>query len=168
MTTVVKATSIILDSPRDWVQWHAIVKNAAKSKGVFEYIDVDATTPPPQPIKPIDPKITDVKPDATVFSALSPEQKEDYKFLANQYRTRLDSYKTEKKELGDIYTLIQDTIALHYKPYIIDESTPYKVLKALKKRIAPTERAQRLKLARDYHALKKNSRGQSVEKWLSL
>jgi hypothetical protein len=46
--------------------------------------------------------------------------------------------------------------------------TPYEMLKALKKRLAPTDRAKRLELARTYQALRKAPKAQSLDSWLLL
>jgi hypothetical protein len=168
MTSVIRAAVTILDDSRDWVQWYSIIKNTAKIRGVFDYLDVEKETLPPQPTEPVSPTIKDVLGTANTYKDLSPEQKEEYKFLVQVYRTDLDTYKVRKKDLSDVYDLIISTVASQYRPHIIDQATPWGVLTALKKQVAPSLRTQKLALAREYNALKRNSKGQSVDKWLSL
>jgi hypothetical protein len=73
----------------------------------------------------------------------------------------MDSYKARKKDLSDVYDLIVSTVASQYRPHIIDQATPWGVLTALKKQVAPSLRTQKLALAREYNALKRNSKGQN-------
>jgi hypothetical protein len=40
-----------------------------------------------------------------------------------------------------MYEFIINTVALHYRPQILEEATPWGVLRALKKQVAPTGRA---------------------------
>jgi hypothetical protein len=167
MANPVEATSAILDCAMDWAPRYAIIKDTAIPTGVFEYIDIDSETPPARPCKPVYPKFIDVKADATAFSALTRKEREDYKFLVSLHRTQLGNYKDMKRDLGDIHKLIQATVALQYKPYVSNTSTPYRSLMTLKHRVADTGKAQRLELSREYQALKNRSKGQSVEKWFS-
>jgi hypothetical protein len=168
MTSAIKAATTILDDSRDWVQWYSIIKNTAKIRGVFDYVDVEKKTLPLQPTEPVCPTIQSVKETATSYGGLTADQKEEYRFLVQLYRTEMDQYKSKKKDLSDLYDLILSTVASQYRPHIIDKATPWGVLTALKKQVAPSLRTQKLALAREWHALKRNSKGQTVDKWLSL
>ncbi len=46
--------------------------------------------------------------------------------------------------------------------------TPWAILKALEQRLAPTERARRLELSREYRALQKVPKSQSLDKYFQL
>ena len=78
----------------------------------------------------------------------------------------VETYERQQKAQLDILNFIQNTVARNLRPYIQGLNTPYAILKALEKRLAPTDLMPRIRLLRELQAVKKALRGQSLEKWL--
>jgi hypothetical protein len=166
MATTVK-TPIILEASKDWIRWYEAVRRSADAKEVLDFVDIDADTQPVQPQRPVEPEYTDVKPGAAAWIALSADEKEQYRFLTQKYRMKLDLYKEQKKALNELQDFIHNTVAAHLAPLMDGLSTVYDILQALKKRLALTDRTRRLQLAQEYNALKTApSKAQSTERWL--
>lgn len=168
MTTTQKPIPLLLEGPKDWEEWYEVVRSSAQSRGFFELVDISAATQPPQPTRPAEPSYQDINPVAISFAGLTNPEKEHYKVLLTEYRNRLVSFNEERTAFIEINDLIQRSIARGLKTYIRGLNTPYEMLKALKKRLAPTDRAKRLELARAYQALKKAPKAQSLDSWLLL
>jgi hypothetical protein len=83
-----------------------------------------------------------------------------------EYRTRLNKFGKREKALAEIVEQIHRTLALTLRPYIRGVDFRCNILQALKKRLAPTDRARRLQLAQAYNALKKAPRAQGTGHWL--
>jgi hypothetical protein len=83
-----------------------------------------------------------------------------------EYRTRLNKFGKREKALAEIVEHIHKTLALTLRPYIRGVDFRCNILQALKKRLAPTDRARCLQLAQAYNALKKAPRAQGTGHWL--
>jgi hypothetical protein len=167
MTTIQKMP-LLLEGPKDWDEWYEIVRSSAQARGVFQLVNINAATQPMQPTRPAEPLYQDIKQSATSYTALDDKEKDHYKVLLTEYRNRLARFDKEQAALIDILNHIQNTVARGLRTYMYGLDTPFEILKALKKRLAPTDRARRLELAREYQALKKAPRAQSLDSWLQL
>jgi hypothetical protein len=132
---------------------------------VLPFIDVDVVAPQ-QLQEPVEPEYENVRTGAVSFVALDDKERDHYKILIQEYRTRLNKFEKREKALAEIVEHIHKTLALTLRPYIRGVDSPHDILQALKKRLAPTDRARRLQLAQAYHALKKAPRAQGTEHWL--
>ncbi|KAF7507258.1 hypothetical protein GJ744_010816 [Endocarpon pusillum] len=89
--------------------------------------------------------------------------------IHNRGRKRiLEDRECAATAVRDIIYHIQDTAACDLQTYFRGLDTPYETLQAFKRRLAPTDRAQRLELPREYHALKRAPKSQSIDSWLQL
>ena len=79
---------------------------------------------------------------------------------------RVETYERQEKALLAILDLIQSMVSRNLRSYIHGLDTPHSILKALKKRLAPTDLQRRIELSRELQALKKAPRGQVLDKWL--
>lgn len=158
MTSTTVRVPLILESPRDWQVWYEAIRRRAVANEIFQYINPDQAEKPIPPTVPIEPNHTTIDPDSESYDDLTNAEKEKYKFLIGKYRTALDRHNILRKRFIDIENVIQDTIAVGLRPHIRGKDHPYDVLKALKKRLAPTDRARRLELTRDLQTLKKDTK----------
>jgi hypothetical protein len=144
-----------------------MIRRLADAKEVLEFVDIDADTQPVQPQRPVEPEYTDVKPGAAAWIALSADEKEQYRFLTQKYRMKLDLYKEQKTALNELQDFIYNIVAAHLAPLMDGLSTVYDILQALKKRLALTDRTRRLQLTQEYNALKTApGKAQGTERWL--
>jgi hypothetical protein len=159
---------IILESPKDWDEWFEVVRNSAQARRILHLIDPELAVQPAQPVRPNEPQYIDVNStfdlDNQTYANLTDSQKDHYKVLMSEYRIRSDQFEKKQRALIEIVELIQNTTARNLRPYIRGLDTPYDILKALKKRLAPTDRVRRLELVKEYNSLKKLSRIQNIEK----
>jgi hypothetical protein len=105
MTVVVK-TPIILEDAKDWVRWYQAVQTSAEAKEVSQLIDVNAAIRPTQTHRRVESGFTDVKPAAAAWAALTADEKEQFRFVTQRYRTKLNLYKERKKALNEILVFI--------------------------------------------------------------
>ena len=89
-----------------------------------------------------------------------------YKVLLTEYRKDLATVKQVLDTLQIVQNHIVTTISISNVVYIIDKSTVYQMLVALKKRFALTDYAQKLEVVYKYNKLKTYSKRENVEKWL--
>jgi hypothetical protein len=116
--------------------------------------------------EPSVPMAKDVNPEAATISALSDDEKEELKLLRFNYKHKLSVYERQDAALASLRTYIQETISRTFLPYTFKGDTVYDILVALKKRVAPTDKARKIELTQRYQKLKKAPHGQNVETWL--
>ena len=89
-----------------------------------------------------------------------------YKVLLTEYCKDLATVKQVLDTLQMVRNHIVTTISVSNVVYIIDKSTVYQMLVALKKRLAFTDYAQKLEVVYKYNKLKTYLKRENVEKWL--
>jgi hypothetical protein len=160
-------TLIILDKPADWHEWYAIVRTKAREAHISEQVDLDATTAPAALVAPRQPLYSDVKAGATRSNELTDRERDMFKLDFGLYQEQCVSFRRKEAALVEISNYIFSTVTRTNLAFIIDEKTPWKMLSILKLRIAPTDRARKLELARQYQELKKAPRNNQIDPWLS-
>jgi hypothetical protein len=165
-TTTAPKVHVILNSPSDWDEWFDIVKGKARNAEILEQVNVDLSQEPTPLALPEKPLPSDVKEGVLTIDKLTADERETFKLLRDEYKTDLTIYHRQRAALNDIYDHIKSTLSRQNHSFILHKETPYQMLVALKKRLAPTDRARKLKLSRRYQELKQAPRSQQVEKWL--
>ena len=97
---------------------------------------------------------------------LTKEKEEDLKMRRYQYKQDMVTYQQQKSAMRSLLTTIQETISRTYLIYTLKCDTLYQMLRALKKRVAPTDRARLIELSHKYHKLQSIGRSQNLEMWL--
>ncbi len=166
MASSAKTTTVILDKPSDWHEWLFVIRNRALDTGIKHLIDPDLATEPPQLTEPTKPTPKDVKFEALGLTDLNSAQIELFKILRDEYRIELVKYERKRVALTEIRQLIISTVTRTNLTYILDSTTPYQMLTALKLRIAPTDRARELEATRQYRELQNAPNSQSTDVWL--
>ena len=81
---------------------------------------------------------------------LSTAELDQYRQIRDDYRDERALYEKEVNGLLEVMNFIVSTISRHNLMFILDKETPYAMLTALKKRLAPTK----MELGRQYTELK--------------
>ncbi|KAF7511614.1 hypothetical protein GJ744_003777 [Endocarpon pusillum] len=97
------------------------------------------------------------------YTALTDPEKDQFKTLLSQHRVQMSLYTKQQNSVLEILDFINNTVGCSLRTHMQALSTLYDILKALKKRLAPTDRVRRLELARKYHALKKAPGTQALD-----
>ena len=160
------AKTVILDQPSDWKPWLFIVKTMADGGDIWIYINPDLQTEPVIPIRPNRPTPQDVNVNKTTVVELDPAERDIYKVLLSVYKEDLANTNKILDTIQAVRTHIVTTVSAKNITYIDDKDTVYKMLIALKKRLAPTDYARKLEVIRKYNKLKTFTKRESIEKWL--
>ena len=101
-----------------------------------------------------------------MISQLSSAEREQFKDLYHQYKHQLDIFNRQEVALVSLRSYIQETVARHNLRYTLKENTPFDMLVALKKRVAPTDCARKLELRNQYKKLQRSPKSQNIDTWL--
>jgi Reverse transcriptase (RNA-dependent DNA polymerase) len=156
---------IILDKPGDWYEWLSIVKSLTTDKAILKLIDPDSKEESTLN-EPTKPTPSNVKAGAISPLAFDPKEWEYYKVLRDDYKSDLMEYRRRQAILDSIKAHIFVTVSRVNLSFISDLETPYQILSALQKRVAPTPRAREIELSRVYQDLKQAPKAQGVDIWL--
>ncbi len=122
--------TVLLNTQADWEEWIELLKTAALVANVWTLID--PTRARTTLIKPVRPSPNDIKPSSTryptPFSALNPEEAEEYRDQKREYQRQLDRYDRCTHALAAIRARIQETINRDFLPYTFNCDTPYEML----------------------------------------
>ena len=163
----VKVTSIILDTQADWDEWLSSIYAYAQARDIFHLIDLKKTVQPTHQPRPDMPVIKNEHGNVVEIENLLPDQREIYKLRYQQYKDRTAEVDKEKKALQEVIGYIRDTTTRRNLLHVDGLNTPWSLLKALQKRLAPNDRARKVEVARQYQQLKKAPRIQQTDSWLN-
>jgi len=162
-------TTIILTSPNDWDEWIKVIKTKAEAGKIWEYVN---PSKPKEDIKALSrpeiPLAKDVNPEKTTMAQLTPDEQDELKLLRFDFKHHLQLYERQDTALSSLKGYIQETISRTFLSYTFKKESTYEVLKALKQRVAPTDRARKLELSQRYAKLRKAPKSQNIEVWLQL
>jgi hypothetical protein len=160
MSQIVSTTKI-LDVPEDWDSWFFIVKSMATGgrTDVWKYVNPDL------PAEPAIPKLED-PPNADTYATLSADDKKTFKFSYQLWKDRMTRVTKTREVLELLQIHITKTVSTRNIIYIRDCTTSWQMLVALKKRLAPTNRARELEVIRRYIKLKQFTKREPPEQWL--
>lgn len=161
-----KPTTVILEGPSDWYEWLFVIRNKALDSGIEQLIDPDQAIEPLRLTEPTKPTPQSVKFDALGVTDLDATQLELFKILRDEFKMDFAKYERKRIALTEIRQLIISTISRTNLTYILKSTTPWQMLRALKLRIAPTDRARELEVTRQYRELQTPPKRQNPEVWL--
>lgn len=160
-------TTIILSSSGDWDEWLEVVKTKAEAGKIWEYVDPSKAKDELKVLsKPEVPRAKDVNPAKTTVANLSDDELDELKLLRYDFKHQLQLYERQDAALFTLKTFIQETISRTFLSYTFKKESTYDVLVALRKRVAPTDRARKLELSQKYEELKEAPGSQEIEAWL--
>lgn len=159
-------TSVVLKESVDWDEWLLIINAMAKRGDVSEYVDLTAAVEPAEPARPAIPTFSTVKPGAASLADLDQTQQRELSMLREDFKEISRTYREKRDALKDVEQHILTTVDRQNILYLDGADTVYQKLMALKKRLAPTDRARTFEVTRRYRELLRGPRAQQHEKWL--
>jgi len=150
----------ILSKPEDWDQWLYIIEERARHHDIWDLCDPSKETEPSLPQRPgAYPTVQTISQDKTLPSQLTETERQDLVALKDDYKEASRAYDRYLIGARDVTKYLLETVTNKNLTYI-ERSCPsvYLKLKALKARLAPTNRARELELSNRYNALKKAPR----------
>ena len=125
-------------APEDWEEWMLVVNTMARRGGVMDLVDVNAAELP-EPTRPILPTYSAVKATAASMKDVDTNEQKDLTIL-RENRDKTDALKAIEQHImaSDRQLLL----------YLDGAETVHQNLLALKKRMAPTDRARKMNIAR--------------------
>lgn len=177
----------VLNGPDNWHDWLDYIKDLSTSKRVWAYVDpsLDAV---PGLVEPTVLSIHDVM-DATALAAaataaaaaaadgapvaprvtimdLDENQRAALGILQRTYTQEFTLWQMKDTALQHINDVIKATTGQHYQAYITGVTTPYERLKALAKRLSPTDTARYDEVRDAYRASLTGIKRTAWEMWL--
>ena len=163
-------SKVFLKSPSNWDSWILVTRTIARGGDVdlWPYINpgLDSLQIAPYPVAPELPTIRSVKADATRIADLDAAERDILKL-------ELAYYKEANSEVQGLFRLAKqvsdwlvESVDVEYHNLFKNASTPYEALVALKKRLAPSDRARKEELSRRYNSLKHYTKTEKIENWL--
>jgi hypothetical protein len=157
--------SVTLDGPSDWDEWIEIIKTIALAGKVWDYVDPSEDEVPALE-EPRLPRPMDVNIYATTFGLLSPQEREEYRILRQDYKWQRDQYDRQDNALASLRTSIQSSVSRTYLHYTFGTSNAREMIIELQKRLQPTDQLRELNLSTEYQKLKTAPESQDVDNWL--
>ncbi|KAK9427166.1 hypothetical protein V1505DRAFT_389053, partial [Lipomyces doorenjongii] len=167
MATATRSSQIILAGPGDWDEWMIVIKTQATTNGIWEYIDPEKA--PQDVAKLLDPKkpsINAVNESADNIMDLDDSEISRYSILQKDYAYDRERYRESKKALDDLSKHILATISRSYLLHVEDKATVYDMLRALRKRIAPTDMARKIEAKTKYRQALRSPLSSQVDTWI--
>ena len=158
--------SLVLDKSSDWDEWFNLTMNLAASTGIRAYVDPDLPERPALPAEPIHPEPSDIKANARTVDALQDDDLKKYQLRKEDFKSRYAVYSKKSTSIEHFQRYLLNSVTRHNLTFVSDKTHPYDFLKTLRSRVAPTDRARELNVARQYQELKKAPKAQNQEKWL--
>ena len=142
-----------------------VVNTKARRGGVKDLIDVDAVELS-EPTRPILPTYSAVKAIASSMKDLDANEQRDLMIFRENYKEVLKEYRDKTDALKGIQQHIVASVDRQLIWYLDGADTVHQKLVALKKRLAPTDRARKTDIARRYRELHRPPPKGKTEKWV--
>jgi hypothetical protein len=157
--------SVTLNGPSDWDEWLEVVKTQALAGKVWDYIDPSKDEVPtleePQPPRP-----ENINAQTHTFGQLTPDEKEEYRLLRQDFKRQLELYDRRDNSLSSLRTFIQSSVSRSCLHYTFGTTNAREMLLELQKRLQPTDQLRELDLSNKYQKLKKAPKSQDLYNWL--
>jgi len=142
------------------------IEDMARGGEVWDYVNPELEPQPEEPVMPTPVTLSSVNPNASSVNDLTESEFVRYRFLRQEYRAELEQYQKKRSALNTLSTQLIASVSRNNIPYIRDCKTTWAKLRELQKRLAPTDRARKIETLRQYQALQKPPKMQSIDKWL--
>jgi hypothetical protein len=159
---------VVLVHSDSWEPFLFIVKTMASAgkRDVWKFIDPTLNMEPTLPTLADPPTATTIAAEKTTLVELTAEERDTYKVLYQTWKDDNARISSQLEALGKIQDHIINNISVDNIKIIQDKSTIYQMLVALKKHLAPTDRAKEYEITKRYAKLKSYNKSQPVEHWL--
>ena len=140
---------VILHTKAEWDTWIELIKTSAMKHDVWKFVNPEfEESEIPSLKEPKRPTPGDIRdPSAgsrvTKISELTPEEKDEYSFLKEDYVRNFKKDEKQSEALADLRIKIQESIHTSNITFTYDCDTVYKMLKNLAAQFAPTDEIRR-------------------------
>ena len=160
---------IYLIDQSTWLPWLNIIKAKASrgcKQNVWQYIDPSKSSQPTLPSDPVEPHPRDVMTTARSILDLNSEQFAKFQYLEKRYDTKVNSNKEIIKSIQEIDSYIMESIQFDNELWTRDVESTWALLRALQKRLSPTDQSRKMEVIRAYNAIKNYDGRQSIDRFL--
>jgi len=134
---------------------------------VWKFVDFSVSKQElPVLTEPVLPLPEDINSDKTTLAELTEPERAELKDRQQADKRQQDLYDKQEAALAALRTTIQETISRAYLRYTFKCDSTYDMLTALKRRVAPTDRARKIELINQYQKRKKSPQSQNLDTWL--
>ena len=155
---------IVLKKPADWETWLSFVRIRAQINEIWDRINPELAVRPACLTKPAN-EPTFILPRDEIADFDLPAYRL-FKASYRSYKHDLRKYEKQQQAFLDIINFVQETIAFRHAELLVgEESHPWNILRALKKRLAPSDDDVSFEVQAAYHRLCQGP-GIDVELWV--
>ncbi|KAF4314306.1 hypothetical protein GTA08_BOTSDO00003 [Botryosphaeria dothidea] len=149
---------VILNSSENWDEWYHIIKSRAQRADIFHFIDPITEIKPPQPQEPVAPS-----------RGTGDDVYETYRLQLDEYRIRIKKHEKQRREINNIATIIEDSIAEPLQPLLrqANDPNPYSILRTLQGNMKPADHTTEAILLGQLAQLSKPPTHQNLDKWIA-
>jgi hypothetical protein len=149
-----RQVGFVLAKPQDWDGWLQTIQRQAMKNGINVWDMID----PSQDVPQAEPK----EPERPVREAA--ESMEIYALRRSNYKDKMAAYEKKIAVLDSITTYIQEHISIPMHTFIMGQMTAYDMLRALRRRLAPTDEAREWDIEQRYKNVLKPPKDQDIHK----
>ena len=160
---------ILLVDQSTWLPWINVIKAKAlrgSKENVWQYIDPSKSVEPELPQIPDEPEPKDVSPGAQTIMSLNQEQFARLQYLERRHALKVSNISQILNSIREIDSYIMGSIQLDNELWTRDVTSTWALLRALQKRLAPTNHSKKAEVIRSYNALKVYDKSQPVDRFL--
>jgi hypothetical protein len=138
----------------------------AKTHHIWEFINSDLPTEPPQPTLLVKPTASNINPEVQLVTLLNDRERDAYKFLLADYKVKKEDMVIIIVALDVLYQQIVTSVSSENHVYIKDKTSIYEMLRELRSRFAPKDYAKEIDIIRRYNKIRTFSKRENMEQWL--
>ncbi|KAF5197653.1 Transposon ty1-dr1 gag-pol polyprotein, partial [Thalictrum thalictroides] len=165
--------AVILHTKSEWDTWIELIKTSALKHDIWKLVN-PYTNESELPVieEPTRPSPNDVRTPVTgstitKLSELTPDEKEEYSFLKEEYIRQTRKYERQAEALADLRIKIQESIHTSNITFTYDCDTVYQMLKNLANQFSPTDEIRKQEIELEWQNLQSSwSKGVEVDQWL--
>jgi hypothetical protein len=126
----------------------------------------DDTVRPNTPSSPEPTPAPTPPPPAVSVTDLNPTQLYEYKKEDRKWRTQVEKAEKQRKNLAELIYYILDRVSDDYRSRILNEEHPREMIRILRRRVAPSDRAKEIEVLNTWKWLRKTPKDTYVTTWL--
>ena len=160
--------SVKLNSKSDWKKWFHNVKSIATTGkvNVWPYIDPMAKEATPLPTEPTRPNLIVVTDTTEVERTATAAEMDAYRWKWEIYKDDLKKYDSIMEGVSKVGTYVNNTVTKRNIVHIERAVTVAEMLKSLKKKLAPNNESELLRVRMEWRALQTYSRREKITEWI--
>ena len=159
--TTIPQKRIMLTKSADWGAWLRYVEKKATYADIWDLVNPKLDTEPQALIKPTEHERFDLN------AEFDEKKYAKYKAQKDLFKSDNAEYKEQRKNFADLVDYIYSSISAENASYIEKSGTSaWQILRALKRRLAPSDDARRLAIEREYHQICKGPKNKDIHKWI--